>query len=186
MIFVTVGTHEDPFDRLVLAAQELGARTDERVVVQHGTSAVRSPDCEAFAFASPDRIRALVAEARVVMLHGGPSTLREAMEQGVPCIVIPRDPLFGEHVDDHQLRYSRTLRAPVVVHTDPMAAVQRILDGWIPPAPHPPVDGGAAVTAHFCARLDEVLQDVVKERVSWTARLSGILYTVLGRKLSPK
>ena len=39
MIFVSVGTHEAPFDRMLHAVFELGL--DEDIVVQHGPSLVR-------------------------------------------------------------------------------------------------------------------------------------------------
>ncbi len=38
MIFVTVGTHHQGFDRLVQAADELAAELDEQVVIQRGVT----------------------------------------------------------------------------------------------------------------------------------------------------
>ena len=55
-IFVTVGTHEFPFDRLVAAADAL-ARAGHVVVVQTGTSGVHAPHCQAAPTLSPDAMQ---------------------------------------------------------------------------------------------------------------------------------
>ena len=43
------------------------------------------------------------------MTHGGPATIRDAISAGIRPLVVPRDPTHGEHVDDHQIRFTRML-----------------------------------------------------------------------------
>lgn len=173
----TVGTHEDPFDRLVAAAEEVAQRTGERVVVQAGPSQVATPHCERVDFASPDQLRAWMAEARLVVLHGGPSTLHEVLDAGTLPAVVPRDPRFGEHVDDHQLVAARDLAVPVF--TDIAELVGWIEAGSWPDAPASP--RSALATEAFCEQLDALLRDISSSRVSGTGRIRAILASLSRR-----
>jgi UDP-N-acetylglucosamine transferase subunit ALG13 len=106
MIFITTGTTAAPFDRLV-GASALLAR-DEEVVVQYGGSA-RPAVPRAFAFASTQTVQSLLAEARVVVCHGGVGSISAALSEGKRPIVVPRQRYLHEHIDDHQLALCRRL-----------------------------------------------------------------------------
>jgi len=109
MILVTVGTHVDPFDRLVVAVERWSDEHEERVVLQRGSSRVSTPSCEARDWMSPDELAGHLDVARVVVCHAGPATLFEAWDRGHVPVVVPRDPAMGEHVDDHQIRFASRL-----------------------------------------------------------------------------
>jgi UDP-N-acetylglucosamine transferase subunit ALG13 len=47
--------------------------------------------------------------ADVVVTHGGPGTILEASSAGHRPVVVPRQRSYGEHVDDHQLRFAKRL-----------------------------------------------------------------------------
>lgn len=166
MILFTVGTHEQPFDRLVAAAA-IAARGGERVVVQRGTSRVDPPGCEVHDHLDRERFSELLASARIVVSHAGPSTLDRVLARGRLPIVVPRDPACGEHVDDHQLRYARWLADRLHVVPDPAdlpdaiaahpaleaqrrAIVAGLRLGW--------ADGDARVAAAFAAVVDDLLR----------------------------
>ncbi len=55
---------------------------------------------------SHDRLEELLAQATVVVCHGGPGTVTEARDAGHVPLCMPRDPELGEHVDDHQQRFA--------------------------------------------------------------------------------
>ena len=113
MIVVTVGTHEQPFDRLVQAAADLGG--DEALVVQYGTSQVRAGRGEWHDYLSFDELADLARDARVFVCHAGVGSIVLARRYGHRPIVVPRKHELGEHVDDHQLSLARRLgRAGVV------------------------------------------------------------------------
>lgn len=110
MIFVTVGTHEQPMERLTLALEQLPrVRPDlAPFVVQYGYS--RPPSgWEGHAFLSSNEMASLIQHARVIVTHGGAATIALCIEYGKVPIVVPRLKSFGEHVDDHQLAYARLL-----------------------------------------------------------------------------
>lgn len=109
MIFVTVGTHEQQFNRLVKAMDDLVANgtITEPVFEQTGYSTYVPEHCEHSQFVPAQRMRELMSEASVVITHGGPSSFVEAMTAGRAPVVVPRRAEFGEHVNDHQADFVR-------------------------------------------------------------------------------
>jgi UDP-N-acetylglucosamine transferase subunit ALG13 len=110
MIFVTVGTNETPFDRLVRAVGEL--EVDEELVVQSGSSRVVLPaHVTSFESLPFEQLLDHAARARVVVAHAGVGSVLSVMSAGKKPIVVPRLHQFGEAVDDHQLVFGRRLEA---------------------------------------------------------------------------
>lgn len=107
MIFVTVGTHEQQFDRLVEAADLLAE--NERVYIQTGYSKYVPIHAEHTPMLSYEQMKGFMKEADVVISHGGPGSIMLALEYGKIPVVVPRLQEFGEHVNDHQLHFCRHL-----------------------------------------------------------------------------
>ncbi len=109
MIFVTVGTHEQPFDRLVEAVDALVADgiLKEEVFVQTGYCIYEPAHCEHQRFVPAPEMRKHIKNADVVVTHGGPSSFIEAMTAGKVPVVVPRYERYGEHVNDHQEAFVR-------------------------------------------------------------------------------
>ena len=109
MIFVTVGTHEQQFDRLVRAVDELRADETirEPVFVQTGYCTFEPNHCEHSKFVPFKRMKEMMAQADVVITHGGPSSFIEAMAAGKVPVVVPRRSDLAEHVNDHQADFVR-------------------------------------------------------------------------------
>jgi UDP-N-acetylglucosamine transferase subunit ALG13 len=105
MIFVTVGTNEAPFDRLLRAVAELAG--PEQQLVQHGSSAIKPPLAECVDFLPFDQIVDTVRRARVVVTHAGVGSVLVALGAGKRPVVVPRRQEFGEAVDDHQIEFAR-------------------------------------------------------------------------------
>lgn len=113
MIFVTVGTNEARFDRLLVAIGGLGG--SERIVAQHGASAVRPARAECVDFLAFDELTELVHEARAVVSHAGVGSILVALSAGKRPIVVPRLKRHGEAVDDHQVALAIRLAAAGLV-----------------------------------------------------------------------
>lgn len=116
VIFATVGTHEDPFDRLVSELDRLVSEgiLKEPVVIQYGYS--KAPlHCTGAKMMPFAAVQQNMAEARVVLTHGGPASIMQALSHGKIPIVVPRQPTFGEHVDGHQVAFARRLADRVLV-----------------------------------------------------------------------
>lgn len=107
MIFVTVGTHEQPFDRLVSYVDALveAGRIKEEVVIQIGFSNYEPKHCRWSKLLPHKDVKALVQEARIVITHGGPASFMMPLLEGKVPIVVPRQSRFDEHVNDHQVHF---------------------------------------------------------------------------------
>jgi beta-1,4-N-acetylglucosaminyltransferase len=121
MIFVTVGTHSQGFDRLVRAADELARDLDEAVVIQRGRSTYVPQYAEHVSFIGGGEMDALMSEARVIISHAAAGTILQVLRQGKPLIITPRSKLFREHFDNHQeqLAIALQLSNKAVVLFDP-------------------------------------------------------------------
>ena len=100
MIFVTVGTNEAPFDRLLQAVGRLPR--GEELVVQHGSSSLRPFATTLVEFLPFEHLVEHVRRARVVVTHAGVGSVVVALTHGKQPIVMPRLNRYGEAVDDHQ------------------------------------------------------------------------------------
>lgn len=111
VIFVTVGTHEQPFNRLVKYMDELveSGEIKEDVIMQTGYSTYEPKNCAWQKFYSYQNILKLVDEARIVITHGGPSSFIMPLQIGKTPIVFPRQRKYGEHVNDHQVRFTKEI-----------------------------------------------------------------------------
>jgi UDP-N-acetylglucosamine transferase subunit ALG13 len=113
LLLVTVGTDHHPFDRLVrwVDAWLGGGSRQLRCLMQTGTSAPPTGPAAWQAYLEFDALQAAMAEAAAVVCHGGPGTILGARHLGAVPIVVPRKHRLGEHVDDHQVAFSRRLAA---------------------------------------------------------------------------
>lgn len=107
MIFVTVGTHEQPFNRLVEYMDYWAEKHEEKVIIQTGFSTYHPKFAEYKKLYSYQEMKTMVREARIVITHGGPSSFVMALEFGKKPIVVPRQVKYGEHVNDHQLFFCK-------------------------------------------------------------------------------
>ncbi len=111
MIFVTVGTHEQPFNRLVEYIDGLkkdGTITEE-VIIQTGYSTYEPKYCKWQELFPYQEMIKLVDEARIIITHGGPSSFIMPLQIGKTPIVVPRRHEFNEHVNDHQVSFSKAV-----------------------------------------------------------------------------
>ena len=105
MIFVTVGTHEQPFNRLVSYMDRWASEHDEKVIMQTGFSTYEPEHCEYKNMFTYEKMQEILPEARVLISHGGPSSFMPFLISGKKAIVVPRQKEFEEHVNDHQLLF---------------------------------------------------------------------------------
>lgn len=109
MIFVTVGTHEQPFDRLVRYIDILKKEffISEEIIIQTGFSTYKPRYCTFSRLYTYPEMLEKIKDARIVITHGGPSSFIVALQAGKIPIVVPRQKRFGEHINDHQLDFAR-------------------------------------------------------------------------------
>lgn len=113
MIFVTVGTHEQQFNRLIEYVDALKGQgiIEDEVVIQAGFSTYQPVKCKSSSLLSYSEMQKNIADARIVITHGGPSSFIAPLQLGKIPIVVPRQKQFGEHVNNHQLEFCREVKA---------------------------------------------------------------------------
>jgi UDP-N-acetylglucosamine transferase subunit ALG13 len=169
VIFVTVGTHEQPMDRLLRALDALPPEVvpaDEPIVVQSGWCTHVARRCVTTKLMPFEEVQRHMREARIVVTHGGPASIMQALAHGKVPIVVPRRAAHGEHVDDHQVLFSRRIadRVVVVLEVDELAdAIAR--HGARVAALGPEAYGPERARA-FALRFDTLCRDLVASHPS--------------------
>lgn len=107
MIFVTVGTHEQSFERLVKKVDELKRDKiiDEDVIIQKGYTDYEPQYCKSYKLIGYDDMQKYLEEARIIITHGGPASFIAPLTIGKIPIVVPRQKDFNEHVNNHQKEF---------------------------------------------------------------------------------
>lgn len=112
MIFVTVGTHEQPFNRLLEEIDKLieNGTIKEDVFAQIGYSTYIPKHYKYTKFLDYNVMQEYFKNANIVITHGGPSSFMEAIKLGKNPIVVPRQEAFKEHINDHQCLFCDELK----------------------------------------------------------------------------
>lgn len=180
-VLVLCGTHSQPFDRLVQAAQEL-AEAGHVVTLQRGVSTVAAPGCRVVDVVSPDMLAAFADQADLIVGHAAPGTAFLAWERGLRPILMPRRAALGEHVDDHQSAFAQAVRGRAIVLDDDRAIADEVaaLSGVAPRVDPSAVAISPAFLSEFTALADKV---VAKARQAGRkrARVRDVLQA-LGRR----
>ena len=108
MIFVTLGTQDKPFKRLLKAVERqiiLGNITEE-VVIQAGYTKFEPKNqlIKVFSTIPKKELDDLIEKANLVISHGGVGSMMTANQKGKKVIAVPRYQKYHEHVNDHQVK----------------------------------------------------------------------------------
>jgi len=106
-IFVSVGTHPQPFDRLLKELDRIAASGKDIFFAQTGNSSFQPKNFKSKKFLDEGEYKARIREAGLVISHGGAGTMINALLEKKPLLVVPRLEKFGEHTNDHQLDLAR-------------------------------------------------------------------------------
>ena len=104
MIFVTLGTQDKDFSRLLKAIDreiEKG-NIKEKVVVQAGYTKYNSPNMEIFDLIPTNEFEELIEKSSLIITHGGVGNILSAIKKNKPIIAAARLKKFKEHTNDHQ------------------------------------------------------------------------------------
>lgn len=131
MIFVTVGTHEQPFDRLVECVDRLKKNEiiKEDVIIQTGYSTYKPEYCEWHKLLTYKEMVNNVANARIVITHGGPASFIMPLQIGKIPIVVPRQFEFNEHINNHQVEFTTAMaqRMGTIIQVVDIKKLQNVL-----------------------------------------------------------
>lgn len=163
MIFVTVGTHEQQFNRLVSYMDEWASKHDEEVVIQSGFSTYE-PKSATFSKLYPYKTMVeLVDKARIVITHGGPSSFIMPLQIGKVPVVVPRMKDYEEHVNNHQLDFARAVaeRQGNIIVIEDVTKLADTIDNY-DSIVNVMKNGLASNNEMFCNRFEELVDDMMK------------------------
>jgi len=97
-IFVTVGTRDEPFTRLLRAVEDLVKKgcIKEKVIIQAGYTKFTSDCVEVFDFCSPEAIDKFILNAKYVITQESAGIGTQCLKHRTKFIVMPRDYQYGE------------------------------------------------------------------------------------------
>lgn len=107
MIFVTVGTHEQSFERLLKVIDKMveNKQIKEKVIIQKGYTDYEPVNCESHKLIPYEEMEKYIEEASIVVTHGGPASFIAPLAIGKIPVVVPRQKEYDEHVNNHQLEF---------------------------------------------------------------------------------
>ena len=132
MIFVTVGTHEQQFNRLVEFMDRWAMQHDEEVIIQSGYSTYEPQNAKWSKLFRYNEMLNSVENARIVITHGGPSSFIMPLQFGKTPIVVPRQYKYNEHVNDHQLKFCREVenRMGTIIVVEDVNELENVIDNY--------------------------------------------------------
>lgn len=163
MIFVTVGTHEQPFNRLIEYIDNLkrdGIITEE-VIMQTGFSTYEPKYCIWNKLLPYKEMIQNVANARIVITHGGPASFIMPLQIGKTPIVVPRQKIFNEHVNDHQVDFAKAVaeRMGTIIPVNEINELCNIVEHYDEIIASMP-SGMLSNNASFNEQLERIVQEI--------------------------
>jgi UDP-N-acetylglucosamine transferase subunit ALG13/putative flippase GtrA len=104
MIFVTLGTQDKSFKRLleVIDKEIENGNIKEKVIVQAGYTKYSSPNMEIFDLLPEEEFEKYMDKASLIITHGGAGSILTAIKKNKKVIAAARLSKYKEHTNDHQ------------------------------------------------------------------------------------
>ena len=115
MIFVSLGTQDKPFNRIidyVISLKEnLKEIKSEKIIIQLGQTKLLKSENEKiekleniiiYDMLKPGKMKDIIKDSDIIITHAGVGTIMECLEMGKEIIVVPRKAENLEHVNNHQ------------------------------------------------------------------------------------
>lgn len=106
MIFVTLGTNDESFVRLLKAIDKEieNGIIKEKVIVQAGCTKYKSKNMKIMDLVPREEFERLIGECDLLITHGGVGSILTGINKGKKVIAVPRLSRYNEHGNDHQLQ----------------------------------------------------------------------------------
>lgn len=140
MIFVTLGTGENTFERLLTEVERLidMGLIQEEIVVQAGTTDYHSEKMKIYDLLPMSEMERLTEECSLLITHGGVGSIISGMKHGKRVIAVPRLMKYKEVANDHQLQIIRNFDASgCIIGTEGVHELQAALEKAKSFAPQP-------------------------------------------------
>lgn len=166
MIFATVGTHEQQFNRLVKELDDLvkSGIINEEVMIQSGYSTYKPIYCRYKELLSYDEMIENIVNARIVITHGGPASFLQVLQNGKIPIVIPREKEYDEHINNHQLEFAELVKKTqrniiLVKDIRELKDIIKDYDSIIDTMPREVLNNNIKFNKEFTKIIDEIINE---------------------------
>lgn len=128
MIFVTLGTQQIPFTRIMQMLDELVIKEhiQDEIVVQAGYTDYETENFKCIKFLKEDEFQEYITKATVIITHAGSGALFSSIRSGKIVIAVARLAKYGEMIDDHQTELTRKLAEEGYI----LDGTNSIVDAW--------------------------------------------------------
>ena len=177
-VVATVGTHHHHFDRLITWLDHWAeAHPDVPVLIQVGTTtpAPARPQVRTVEMLGYQELIDAMAAADIVVAQGGPGGITDARGVGHLPVVVPRQGTLGEHVDDHQVRFTAWMaeRGLIELAADE-AELHRYLDAAMADPGALRIAPDAGSVAESVDRFRAIVDPLLAERASRSAKAGRV------------
>lgn len=115
MIFVSLGTQDKPFNRIIdyiiSLKENLKELQGEKIIIQLGQTKLLKSENERiekleniiiYDMLKPEKMKDIIKDSDIIITHAGVGTIMECLEMYKEIIVVPRKVENLEHVNNHQ------------------------------------------------------------------------------------
>jgi UDP-N-acetylglucosamine transferase subunit ALG13 len=129
-VFVTFGTRDEPFTRLVIYLEQLVTEgvIDKKVIIQAGKTAYQSEKLQIFDFCSVSQIDELIRNASYIITQESAGIGNKCLKYGKRFIVMPRDYQFGELPSKHDMEEDLQYRLEELGYTKVVHTKEQLAD----------------------------------------------------------
>lgn len=128
MIFVTLGTQQIPFTRIMQMLEQLiiQKQIHDEVVVQAGYTDYETKNFKCVKFLKEEEFQEYIAKASIIITHAGSGALFSSIKSGKKVIAVARLCKYGEMIDDHQTELTHKLAEEGYI----LDGTKSIIDAW--------------------------------------------------------
>lgn len=105
MIFVTLGTQDKTFERLLIKLDEMIDKgiIKDKLIVQAGSTKYTSKHMQILDYIDMNQFNSYIEECDYMITHAGVGTIINGINHGKKVIAVARREKYGEHENDHQV-----------------------------------------------------------------------------------
>lgn len=105
MIFVTLGTQDKTFERLLIKLDEMIDKgiINNNLIVQAGSTKYNSKNMKILDYIDMNQFNTYIKDCDYMITHAGVGTIINGINHGKKIIAVARRAKYGEHENDHQV-----------------------------------------------------------------------------------
>ena len=153
MVFITLGTQGNQFQRCLKMVEELidELHPKQEFVAQLGNTKYKSDKIKCLDFVPEAEFKEMIGKADIVITHAGSGALFSAIKQGKKAIAVARLHKYKEMANDHQTELVRKLTEGGYI----LDGTNSIVDAW------KRLDSFSPRTCDFKCSLPEEIENLI-------------------------